>query len=237
MKDITDLFSEAFLPVKALLFYKSTKDQSFYVESHDLDKTGVATNVHPLNERESLDLGSKLRASEDKADGFLNHKALLPENLLWYSTQIDGGAMWYTQKMRVSLLFTPALSIPDGLASIPPLLWKASKTGLQVWALENGTRPQANTILCLAPFFNVYADGCVCMGNVSIHISRDCSLLDFMELWTKYFFASTFSHLLVDKSPVKTNIVQLWQSLVGSDRAFPMNQLKKSKSKLSDISL
>lgn len=237
MKDITSLFSETFLPVKALLFYQSSQDKSYYVESHDLDSDGMATNVHPLNERESHELSLKLQADKNKEHGFLNHRGLLPENLLWYAANSDGGVMWYTPGMSANLYFAKTLSIPDGMAQLPPLIWKASKTNLQIWATRQGQRPQADTELFLAPFFNLYHDGRVCMGNVDIKIPRDCNLTQFMELWMNYFFASTFSHLLIECSPVKRNIVQLWQSLIATGKPFPLNQLKKTSLKLKDIPL
>jgi len=235
MKDITNLFAESYLPVKALLFYTSNADNSHYVESHDLDKNGIATNVHPLNGRECADLADKLRADEIKTDNFLHHNSLLPENLLWYSPQTEGSVMWHTPKMTANLFFSPSLNIPDGQASLPPLLWKASRTGLQLWALQGEKRPQADTPLFHAPFFNFYRDARVCMGNVRIAIPKDCSLMEFIRLWEKYFFASHFSHLLIDASPVKMNIVQLWQSLINTGKGFPINQLKKSPLKLKDI--
>lgn len=237
MKDITNLFSETFIPVKALLFYQSIQDQSFYIESHDLDNLGMATNVHPLNEKESHELSLKLRADKNKEHGFLNHTGLLPENLLCYNTREDGGAMWFTQSMSANLYFSKSLSIPDGMAQLPPLIWKASKTRLQIWAMKEEQRPRADTDLFLAPFFNLYHDGRVCMGNVDIKIPKDCNLTQFMELWMKYFFASTFSHLLTDTSPVKMNIVQLWQSLIATGKDFPLNQLKKTNLQLKDIPL
>jgi PRTRC genetic system protein B len=235
MKDITHLFAESHLPLKALLFYQSTLDESFYIESHDLDHTGLATNVHPLNIKECNSLAKKLHATEGETDNFLNHKSLLPDNLLWYAPKLDGGAIWYTPKMKARLFFSPSLSIADGEAALPPLLWKASRTTLQIWALENENRPQAETPLYHAPFFNLYSDARVCMGNVSIQIPKDCSLTDFMHLWMKYFLASKFSHLLVDHSPAKMNIVQLWQSLSGTGKAFPMHRLKKTNQKLKNI--
>lgn len=235
MKDITQLFAESYLPVKALLFYCSNEDSSYYVEGHDLDENGIATNVHPLNFKECAELAEKLRSAEHKTDNFLHHKSLLPENLLWYSPQKDGGAMWHTPKMKASLFFSKLLAIPDGQASLPPLLWKASKEALQVWALQGEGRPKADTPLFHAPFFNLYGDARVCMGNVRILLPKDCRLMEFISLWEKYFFASHFSHLLVDTSPVKMNIVQLWQDLINSEKDFPIKQLKKSSLKLKDL--
>lgn len=239
MKDITSLFLDQFLPTKALLFYKSSKDGSFYIESHDLNEDGIATNMHPLNENESHDLATALLSSTPESNGFLKIKNLLPENLLWYAPEDDGAAMWYTKAMQANLFFASSLSnaIADGVASLPPLLWKASRTELRIWALENEQRPQMETKLYHAPFFNLYADGRVCMGNVRIDIAKNCNLDSFITEWTNYFFASKFSHLLTDTSPVRMNIVRLWQNLIGTGKPFPIKQLKKTDLKISDLPL
>ena len=51
----------------------------------------------------------------------------------------------------------------------------------------------------------------------------DCT----MSKWEEYFFNSRFSHVLGGKSPVKGNIIQLWQSLKDSRRKFPVSCLLK----------
>jgi len=101
--------------------------------------------------------------------------------------------------------------------------------------LSKDARPDANANLYHAPFFNIYGDGKVCMGNVNVGIDTDCALEEFMERWQSYFFTSYFSHLLLHTSPVKMNIVQLWQKLVGADDKFPIKTLKTTGKKLKNI--
>jgi hypothetical protein len=66
------------------------------------------------------------------------------------------------------------------------------------------------------------------MGTVSVRIKADCLLEEFMQQWEQYFFNSYFSHLIREKSPVKGNIIQLWQSLVNSGKQFSMKYLIKN---------
>jgi len=73
------------------------------------------------------------------------------------------------------------------------------------------------------------------MGNVNIEFSGDLYLEDFMAEWERYFFGSTFSHLLGDCSPVSSNIVQLWKSLVGTNQKFPMSILKPTGCFLKEV--
>ncbi|RZM04821.1 MAG: PRTRC system protein B, partial [Pedobacter sp.] len=114
-------------------------------------------------------------------------------------------------------------------------LWKASKNGLSLWALENNDRPSLETRLYQAPFFNLYPDGRVCMGNVNVKFSLNIDLDQFMSQWQKLYFGSAFSHLLQGVSPAKCNIVQLWQQQIGTENPFPKHELKRSRDLLKDI--
>jgi len=128
----------------------------------------------------------------------------------------------------MDMFFVESLGIPNGLASIPPLLWKASKNTLWIFAMDTKSEINEQTQLYCAPFFNLYADGRVCMGTVAVNIKSDCPLEEFTALWERYFFKSYFSHLISDKNPVKGNIIQLWKNLVGSRKKFPIKSLLKN---------
>ncbi|RZK42673.1 MAG: PRTRC system protein B [Pedobacter sp.] len=235
MNIINDLFKDVYRPVKVIAVYQSQLDQSFYTESLDMDDTGQMINPHPLSLTEANLLADTLNTSDELRQDFLISKGLLPENILFINSTKDGNVIWYTPEMQVDLLFKPELTIADGRANIPALVWKASKNSLSVYALSCNERPGLETKLFYAPFFNIYTDGRVCMGNVKINIDPKCSLEDFVEKWQGYFFASTFSHLLGSGSPVKGNIIELWQKLVGSKRKFPLKQLKSTSKTLKSI--
>lgn len=63
------------------------------------------------------------------------------------------------------------------------------------------------------------------MGNVSVQIPPDCCLEQFTAQWETYFFGSFFSHSLQGGSPVKGNVVQLWQQLTSAAQPFPTDRL------------
>lgn len=94
--------------------------------------------------------------------------------------------------------------------------------------MDTDSQINEQTLLYHAPFFNLYNDGRVCMGTVKVDIKADCHLEDFMQSCEQYFFNSYFSHLIGNASPVKENIIQLWQKLVGSDKPFPLKSLLKN---------
>ncbi|WP_316848975.1 PRTRC system protein B [Pedobacter agri] len=234
MKNITDLFSQSYKPFKALVFYQNEKD-NLYVESYDMDALGKPINAHPFSQRESKALSESLLAKQENSSGFLCSTGLLSDQVLYVDRSVDGYAIWYTPEMKSHLIFKSDLGISDGEAYLPPLLWKASKRGLSLWALGNNDRPKLETKLYHAPFFNLYADGRVCMGNVIVKFSLNIDLDGFISQWKKLYFGSAFSHLLQDVSPVKGNIVQLWQQQIGTESPFPNSQLKKFPKLLKDI--
>ncbi|RBQ12020.1 PRTRC system protein B [Pedobacter miscanthi] len=235
MKNITNKFSKTYLPAKALLLYREQEIEEFYIESYDIGKSGKPTNAHPLSVRESQSLADILSTSVENRQGFLQPKGLLPQEVVYINSGRNGFAIWFTPEMKRHLIFKAGLTIPDGVASMPPLLWKATASALEMWALKESKRPELSSILYYAPFFNVYRDGRVCMGSVDVDIDTDCYLETFILTWENYFFGSAFSHLLGEVSPVKVNVVSLWQKLISSDEAFPINILKKHPKTIKDL--
>jgi len=234
MKNITDLFSQCYTPFKALLFYKNEEDD-LYVESFDMDALGRPINAHPLSQRESKALSESMQSKQEDSSGFLCTVGLLSDRVLYVDRSGDGYAIWHTPEMKKHLIFKSDLGISDGEAYLPPLLWKASRNGLSLWALENNDRPSLQTRLYQAPFFNLYLDGRVCMGNVNINFSLNIDLDNFISQWEKLYFGSAFSHLLQGVSPVKCNIVQLWQQQIDTENPFPKHELKSFRDLLMDI--
>jgi PRTRC genetic system protein B len=229
MKDITTSLGTLYNPVKALVVYqKNSAEKSIYVEAYDIDKNGCPINAHPLSLRESTQLAGALDTSEELTRKFLKPSGLLPKNILYLNPEQGGYAIWYTPAQKVDLFFVQGLGITNGKASVPPLLWKASKNTLCIYAMDTDNQINENTALYHAPFFNVYKDGKVCMGTVSVNIQADCLLEEFMYLWEQYFFNSYFSHVIGDTSPVRTNIIQLWQNLVNAKKHFPLKSLLKN---------
>ena len=235
MKNLVPLLNDIYLPVKALIVFKNEKNNGYYVESYDMDNNGCPINAHPLSVLEGNDLAEMLNSSPESKQVFLRSEGLLPENVLFINANRDGFVIWFTPPMEVNLFFKADLSIPDGKAKIPAMVWKATNKSLQVYALKTHRKPSADAQLHHAPFFNVYQNGGVCMGNVDIKISGQTGLEEFMSLWQTYFFNSKFSHLNGVTSPVKGNIIQLWNKLISGTNSFPVKSLIKTDKNLKDL--
>ena len=78
----------------------------------------------------------------------------------------------------------------------PSLVFIASKRSLRVFALQNDARPNLDTPLCDAPYWNTYENGGICLGSMKIPAKLDPSATG---QWTRTFFRSSFTHLTTGK--------------------------------------
>ena len=235
--DRTENFGTLYHPKSALVFYESKGlDKEVYVEHFDMDRNGTPINAHPLTEFEAEALAKALMTDKQKQTTFLNSCGILPTNILHINPSRDKGAViWYTKSQKRPLYFIEGLGIPSGQGFVPAMVWQATKNSLRVFALLSNRRPTEKTPLYYAPFFNIYEDGRVCMGSVSIEIKESAFVEEFTKAWEDYFFNSYFSHLMGENSPVKGNCVSLWQDLVRSGRTFPTALLKSNTKTLKNL--
>lgn len=234
--DITDSFGTLYHPKSALLFYETEGyNPQIYVENYDIDENGSPINAHPLTVREAQRLSKTLNIQNKKDKDFLKPRGVISTNILFIDASENGKVIWFTKSQKQHLLFSERLSIPNGQANIPPLLWCANKQGMKIFALTGNRRPNPNTSLFYAPFFNVYECGSVCMGTVDINIKNSTSLEEFTGQWENYFFNSYFSHLVNSHNPIKGNCVNLWKNLIENKEAFPMDILINSNLTLKNL--
>ena len=236
MENITAIFNETYLPVKALVIHQSQENaEHVYVEAYDIGSNGKPVNAHPLSVKETTALADSLNASSGLKNDYLKSKGLLPDKVLYIQPSTHGFAIWHTPGQEVGLLFKESLQIPCGNAFVPPLLWKADKNSLYLYSVKAQGKPSIKTSLFRAPFFNLYEDGRVCMGTVDMGMDKITCLEDFMAAWERCYWGSYFSHLIGEISPVEGNIVQLWQQQVNTQRKFPQDVLKAKDKTIKDL--
>lgn len=237
INDMTQDFGTLYHPKSALVFYETKgSNTDAYVEHFDMDKNGNPINAHPLTVREANLLAKALNTEQEKNKAFLKSDGILPTDILHINPNADKGAViWYTKAQQRQMYFVDSLQIPTGLVRVPSMIWKASKNSLAVYALISDRRPTENTKLYHAPYFNIYEDGKVCMGTVSIDIKNSASVEEFTRAWEYYFFNSYFSHLLGNYDPIKGNCVSVWKGLVNTDKPFPKEVLKPNNKTLKHL--
>lgn len=235
MNDITGNFGKLYFPQSALVFYQTKGQHTYtYVEYFDMDENGKLINAHPLTVREANALAKALKTAQRDKDPCLQSESIISSHILKIEAD-KGKVVWFTKAMQRDLYFTESLGIPNGKANVPPMLWMAGRENLYVFALRSNRRPTERTKLYNAPFFNVYANGNVCMGTVDVSIKRTASLEAFTTAWENYFFNSYFSHLMHNYNPIKGNCVCLWERLIATGEAFPKELLQKSRITLKNV--
>ncbi|WP_199117834.1 PRTRC system protein B [Pedobacter sp. ASV28] len=233
--DLTETFGTLYQPKSLLVFYEAKGAKAdTYVEHFDMDGNGMPINAHPLTVKEASALAKALQTDGQKNNAFLRPNGILPTNILHIDTREKGKVLWYTKAGQRQLYFVEGLGIPNGKAHVPAMLWSADKNSLSVFALASDRRPTEKTPLHYAPFFNIYEDGRVCMGTVSVEIKNSASVEEFVQAWEHYFFHSYFSHSLC-QNLTRKNIVSLWKGLVDTDSPFPKEILKKNNKTLKKL--
>lgn len=236
MKDVMENIGILYHPKTALVFYEAKgTNAEVYVEYFDMDRNGNPINAHPLTVKEAQYLSKALDTTKERNKAFLKSKSLIAANILYTDPSENGFAMWFTKATSKNLFFIDGLNISNGVASVPALLWIASKQKLYIYALKSDRKPTESTPLYHAPFFNVYADGNVCMGSVDVNIRKSASLEEFTAAWETYFFNSYFSHLMQNHNPIQGNCVSLWKTLRKTGEPFPKDVLKKVDRTIKNI--
>jgi len=244
MKNVSQQFNQQYVPFKALLLYEceSVDDENYgqkqtdvYVESYDIGKQGNPINAHPLSISEIVTLSQLFQSTQEIKGNYLKSRGMFPNNILYVNQSHNGFAVWHTPPREADLFFVDGLAILSGKAHIPAMIWKATKESLFVYALKGKGKPTEKTTLYHAPYFNMYQNGNVCMGTVSIAIDRFTCLQDFMRLWQEYFFNSYFSHTIGGHSGASVDLVDLWREQVKTKRAFPNEVLLKQGLTLKNL--
>ncbi len=127
---------------------------------------------------ESLSL-AQLRALNVSLQGLADSKAgrqgigVFPPNLL-YSDPHQALTAWWRPGGATPQFFNCAeLGQIQGVVPMPSLVFKQQGGHLAVCAVAGGGRPDASTLVCHAPLFNIHTDGSVCLGDVDIESIGD----------------------------------------------------------------
>ncbi len=159
---------------------------------------------------------------------------VLSENILAKS---DRMIAWWTPRRRRQMFFEN----PEGkmqrlngkLFPQPPLVWKVIHGGLSIRALAENKRPNAETKLAVAPFWNLSDDGSVCLGSMRCPESTSVGSI---EGWEKGFYESAFTHANVGRlTRHEGGHDALWGELVGKRRTFPAESLIQLPQTLSEF--
>ena len=215
MKNMVTLMepnSEVFELTAALLLYKSNRS-NVYATAHD-----VVDHPHLAGSKQ---IGPGAAATKGNLAEFAGavleataYRGMIPANLLY--TAPETMAWWAPSARRRVWFKSSEKSI--GTASVdvahPPLVFVATTNAWFVFALRCNARPDPNTVLCKAPYFNVWERGQICTGNVALPAARGPEV---MASYEEAFFRSHFTHPN-DKGLVKYTggAVPMWAAQIAN---------------------
>lgn len=153
------------------------------------------------------------------------------DRLIWW-TPPGKRPMFFQASGRNNDTFTGSAVCP-----VPGLVWMAMPGhGLYVYAIKGALRPDQQTQLYQAPFFNVWGRGRVCIGSAFLPTEEKKWS---SEAWEQTFFGSRFTHpnfseknrLIQGASPTK-----FWKGMVGKPaEAFPEQKLVQMPLMVADL--
>ncbi len=158
---------------------------------------------------------------------------ILPANVL---VRTPDSIVWWTTASRCVMFFSggteEAARLNGRMYPHPPLVFKVCRHELFVRALEDDVRPDANTPLKTAPYWNTEGSkGLVCAGTM--RIPQEMTTGSISE-WQSAFFSSSFTHPsgAVRLTSHPQGFAGLWLSLAGREDLFPTEFLTDARQTL-----
>lgn len=212
--------ARAFELIQAVMLYRG----SHFVQYAQVDS--FLATVHPVRqEPEGPVLGAGQLLSQEAFYDML--KALnapqayfLPEHVLACSAQL---LVWWEPARRRRMYFHPSNLMMKEFSGVelphPPLVFVCTPRNMCVFALKHNRRPDLDTQLSVAPYFNVNAStGLVCLGDT---VRPDALRPDLTEQWSTAFFESYFTHATGPLTSFKKGYAGLLHHLQGKRRFHP----------------
>ncbi|MES2264285.1 MAG: PRTRC system protein B [Pseudomonadota bacterium] len=171
---------------QAVLIYRGRSDSAL-ATVHDVTEVEgepVILAGKAMTPRSANDLARALARS-------VTHGGFVPETVLY----VDGDLLlWWLPPAKRHIVFrAPELGAPERGEVVPQpgLVFAASSTVWKVWAVKGKARPTPDTALFRAPYFNVWADGAICRGNVPV---PEGTTVERIAAWNDAFLCSYFTH-------------------------------------------
>ena len=161
---------------------------------------------------------------------------LLPPTVLVWTGDLS---VWWTPRAVRRMYFRSNSEAPLGLSgemfSQPPLVWKVAGAELSVRALRKNQRPNADTSLMIAPYWNTDGEsGVVCQGSMR---APEAAGVASLAAWEQAFFQSDFTHQTGVKKllAAKRGYFQTLVALKGGRQRFPTESLQPAGETLADF--
>jgi len=221
MRFSIDVGSELELKLyQAVLLYRNDHGNRFMATVHgvvqkETDGTPLVGSGQLLNTAALRELTKQLGTSCPAE--------FLPENVVARTPELIA---WWTPAANRPMFFrdgSELAGISGKFFPHPALLFVVRNGVLFVRALPNNRRPDPDTRLAAAPYWNIDSNGAVCAGTMRIPKSVTVASI---SAWQQAFFQSEFTHPggAGQLTKRKGGTAALWRSLTGK-KAFPRSTL------------
>jgi PRTRC genetic system protein B len=203
---------------EALLIYRSSRTS--FITKHEVK---AQVNAPPaLGPAQPLTIG--FIESLVRSLGGTTECEVFPPNIL---SKGDRMIMWWTPTQRRQMFYEN----PEGRSAElngftypqPPLVWRVANGELNIRALTEDKRPDGDTKLSIAPYWNLSEDGRVCTGSMRRPENASVSAI---ADWERGFYESAFTHANVGRlTRHEGGFRELWRGLINSSLPFPPETL------------
>lgn len=223
-------------PKQALIIYSTNPAQvgeteaKYYIEISDImqDANRAFIGAGKPVTKESLQMLMDVVAESEKQT-FFSVADIVPTNLLIIDQRAGRNVIaWWQPAKRQTLMMK---NKPSFTVWVPPLVFIVKNHRLAVAALNKSKRPSVLSRLFHAPFFNVYNDMKVCLGNVKPPKTSG-DIRELIAEWEKAFWNSEFTDT-VTGAYKKTDLHRWWRKKRRGK--FNLKKLKQSSTNLKAI--
>ena len=204
---MTDEDLNMYKPVQGIIVYKDSNN--YYLETHDiLESKG---NFHWQEGKPLVKSDLKEIATSIGEQTFtpLTIDGIIPESVLYLKQNYSQTTiMWFQPPMRRKLYFSKQLKLENNAYNLPGLIFLVHDKDLYVFAYKGKSKPTNDTVVFKAPFYNMYEDGSVCMGNTK-DVMPKTELIVEIARWDRRFFNSRFDHFIDEEVIKKGTNLQL----------------------------
>lgn len=228
------LRADKFVPTEAIVLYRQQGGQGRgFATVHDVQLQGEVPVIQ----------AGKLLGTADMASMMMEmmpgrRLAFIDQRMLALS---EHEMVWWMRPSRRTMWFNTDGS--DGLGQCfgeawhPGLVFCAGECGWRVYAIKGSERPEADTPLFQAPYYNVNSEGLICRGSADLPKSIGP---DQIEAHEEVFFRSRFTHPNVH---VKRKLTRarggaggLWKRMLDEKaKCFPESTLVQKKVTLGGL--
>ena len=214
---------------KAILLYAGIHAKHV-ATVHDVTE-GVIQAGTPLTPEQLEAIASQLIGSREteqntKSVGFLSDRIIASTHnkLAWWSPA-------QTQKMFFKCS-GPTKKLSGKNFKHPPLLFFVNDKKFRVFALRNNKRPDPKTELYQAPYFNVYADGAICIGTMNCPrlVGPECA-----PGFESAFFDSYFTDAKVRLTTLPGGHDAYWRGAMAAKEGRFLNNFVSLKATVGDL--